>query len=470
MNYEKIITSSIRDLSALIADQRLSPLDLVEAHLHRIEETNHRLNAFIHVAGEEVRHAAKTATDRIQQGHYRGLLDGIPFACKDLFQTVGIPTTGGSKVLEGWLPDADAEAVARLKDAGGLNLGKLNQHEFAYGATGENSHYGTGRNPWDPSCLAGGSSSGSAAAVAAGLSTYALGTDTGGSTRAPAALCGVVGLKPTYGIISTRGIIPYCWSLDHVGIFARYVLDAAIVMHALCPTPQDAQVTIESRVTPLLDLSADDLRGIRIGIPTAFFFENVEPEILSSIHHALRILEKNKSVLVDVDMPPMDHTRTVSLAVQLPEMLSYHSRYLPEKKHLYGDDILAGMAAGQFMLAEHYLRAKRMMQSYRIKMNEIFQKVDIIVTPTCPIVAPVVGSQFVRIQGQTEPVGNAITRFTSFFNLTGHPAVSVPSGLHSSGLPIGIQLIGRYFEETGLLRAAKVLEKKMGNLKFPVLS
>jgi len=455
------------ELAPLIESGDVSPVDLVEVFLNKIEKTNDLLKAYISVVGDKARLAAKAAEDQIRKGNYSGMLHGLPYACKDLFLTRGIRTTGGSKVLAGWIPDTNADAVQRLNLSGGILLGKLNQHEFAYGATGENKHFGTVPNPWNTSCLAGGSSSGSAAAVAAGLAAYTIGTDTGGSTRAPAALCGVVGLKPTYGLLSIKGVIPYCWTLDHIGIFTRTVPDAALVFNALNRNARRDPVLPRAMRRSLLNRSSHDLGKLRIGMPKAFFFEKIDPEILTSVQSVIRACEYGKAELIDIDMPPMDNTRTVSLLVQLPEMLSYHSRYLPQKKNLYGKDLRAGMALGQFILAEHYIRAKRMIQWYRMKMEALFKQVDLIITPSCPIIAPEIGFDFIEWGDQKEPVGNAITRYTSFFNMTGHPAISIPCGIHSSGLPMGVQLVGRHFEENTLLKAAQILENSLKGVLPP---
>ncbi|VEN75231.1 Amidase signature enzyme [Candidatus Desulfarcum epimagneticum] len=457
----------VYELAPLIESGKMSPVDLAEVFLNQIETANGALKAYITVAGENARLAAQKAAEKIKKGIYSGPLHGVPYACKDMFMTQGIRTTGGSKVLEDWIPDRDADAVQKLSAAGGVLLGKLNLHEFAYGATGENKHFGTVPNPFDPSRLAGGSSSGCAAAVAAGLAPYAIGTDTGGSTRAPAALCGVVGLKPTYGAVSLKGAIPFCWSLDHIGIFSRTTPDAALVFGALGrDVPGDPGWT-QNLLDSFLKASSHDLSKLRVGVPKSFFFEKTDPEILAATQKAIALFERSGARIIDIDMPPMDHARAVSLIIQLPEALSYHSARLPEKKELYGQDIRAGLALGQFILAEHYVRAKRMMEMFRRDMGRVFENVDLIITPSCPVTAPEMGARFVTIENEKEPAGNAITRFTSFFNLTGNPAISIPSGLHSSGLPMGVQLVGRPFEENTLLKAAHALEKQMGRVKKP---
>jgi aspartyl-tRNA(Asn)/glutamyl-tRNA(Gln) amidotransferase subunit A len=465
MTSHSLTSMPLLELAALLEKRDVSSLEVTEAFLRQIEKKNGTLNAYITVAAQKARLAARAADDQIRNGRYRSKLHGIPYACKDLFLTKDIRTTAGSKVLSEWVPDKDAEVVQRLNGAGGVLLGKLNQHEFAYGATGINSLFGIVPNPYDATRLAGGSSSGSAAAVAAGLAAYAIGTDTGGSTRAPAALCGIVGLKPTYGLISTKGVIPYCWSLDHVGLFGQTVADTAAVCWELTRDAGTECGRPETMLHREQQLSSTNLGKLRIGIPRSFFFERVDPEILIAVQQVIRACEDNKADLKDVGLPPMDCSRTVSLLVQLPEMLSYHSRYLPQKKELYGADLLSGMAQGQFILAEHYVHAKRMMQLFRRQLNEIFNQVDLLITPTCPIVAPPIDSRIVAWEDEEEPIGNAITRFTSFFNLTGHPAISIPCGLHSTGLPMGVQIVGRHFEENTLLGAAHSLQRSVGTLK-----
>ena len=415
----------VTELAAMVADGGVSARELSDFFLDRIRRFDPSLHAFI-----TVMEAAPPV---------KGPLTAIPYACKDMIQARGAPTTAGSRVLAAWVPDEDAAVVDRMAAAGAVLLGKNNQHEFAYGATGENPHYGTVPNPYDRSRLAGGSSSGSAAAVAAGLVPAALGTDTGGSVRVPAALCGVVGFKPTLGLISTDGVVPYCWTLDHVGTLTRTVGDAVLVLAVLTGDPVPARRPVA---------------GLRIGLPRRFFFERADTEITNAVRRVLAVLEGAGARVVEVDLPAMDHARTVSLTVQLPEALSYHSRYLDTHRDLYGADILAGLASGQYILAEHYVRAKRFIHHYRTETDKIFDAVDVIVTPSTPVTAPETGAT--EVAG--EAVGNAVTRYSSFFNMTGHPALTVPCGLHPNGLPMGVQIIGRHFDEATVLSLGVAIE------------
>jgi aspartyl-tRNA(Asn)/glutamyl-tRNA(Gln) amidotransferase subunit A len=384
----------VTELAALVAGGKVSPDDLSGTFRDRIRRYDPSLHAFITVMD-----GTSATTD--------GPLAGIPYACKDMIQARGAPTTAGSRVLADWVPDDDADVVKRMAAAGAVLLGKNNQHEFAYGATGENPHYGTVPNPYDLTRLAGGSSSGSAAAVAAGLVPAALGTDTGGSVRVPAALCGIVGFKPTLGLVSTEGVVPYCWTLDHVGTLTRTVGDAALLLAVLTGS----------------DVAAPrPVAGMRIGLPRRHFFAHVDTEIVAAVRRVLTALEGAGARLVEVDLPAMDHARTVSLTVQLPEALSYHSRYLDSHREDYGADILAGLASGQFILAEHYVRAKRFIHHYRAETDKVLAEVDVIVTPTTPVTAPEIGATTV------------------------------------AGLPMGIQVVGRHFDEATVLALGAAIE------------
>jgi len=425
---------------------------LVDYFLERIEAIDSTAKSFITVTAADARHAAANADPVSSESP----LAGIPYASKDLIDVAGVKTTAGSRVLADNVAERDAEIIAKMRNAGAISLGKLNLHEFAYGATGENPAYGTPPNPYDANRLAGGSSSGSAAAVALGLVPAAFGTDTGGSVRAPAAMCGLVGLKPTLGRVSTRGVTPYCWSLDHVGTITRTVGDAALLLSVVAGyDPNDPGSSSEAVDDYIGAVEKDDrLGGIKIGVPRRFFFENVDREIVDAAESTLRELEGMGASITDVELPSMENTRTVSLTIQMPEALSYHARYLSDRGELYGDDFRAGLALGQCILAEHYIRARRMITDYRRRVDRVLQDVDVLLTPTTPVIAPEIGAVEVEVNGVCEPAGNAITRFTSFFNMTGHPAITIPSGMHSSGLPMGTQLVARHFEESLLLRVA----------------
>jgi aspartyl-tRNA(Asn)/glutamyl-tRNA(Gln) amidotransferase subunit A len=449
-------------LTALAADfrqGRRSPLEFLERMLERIE-ANAASRAYITVTQESALEQARKANASVRR---EGVLFGVPYACKDLFFTRGIATTAGSRALQDWIPDYDAAVIERLSDAGAILVGKTNMHEFAHGATGENAVFGTPVNPYDSARFAGGSSSGSAVAVALGLACFALGSDTGGSTRIPAALCGLVGLKPTYGRVSLFGAIPYCWSVDHAGILSNSAEDAAAVLQAIAG--------FDSRDPASADLPVEDFGAVqggaaaqRIGILRADSMPPLEPAIDDAYRKSIEGFAAAGAEIADVALPDLGEARTVALLVQMPEALAYHRRHLVERGSLYGDDVRAGFALGQFILAEHYVTAKRMIERYRRHMNLLFKKVDAILTPTCPIVAPKLGCTTVMLGGEELPVGNVLTCFTSLFNITGNPAVTVPCGRSAEGLPIGLQIIGRPFEDGAILRLAHEHEKRWEGL------
>lgn len=451
-----IAYSSARSLKKMLIARDIGSAELAELFLGRIKAFNDVSKSFITVTGDQARAHAGSLTLPELTAH---ALSGIPYAAKDLFDVKDVLTTAGSKVFHDRVAATDAFTISKLRSANAVCLGKLNLHEFAYGATGENETYGTCVNAYDQSRLAGGSSSGSAAALAFGLCTVALGTDTGGSVRAPAALNGLVGMKPTIGRVSTAGVVPYCWTLDHVGLMTRTISDCADSLHLIAGyDPQDPS----SVNRPLDDYAGaldKDIQGMRIGIPRNFYYERVDEEILSAMDRVKGYLVSRGAILVPITIPDMQHSRTVSLTVQMPEALSAHSGYLQTRGDLYGADFRAGLALGQCLLAEHYIRAKRFIEIYRQQTNALFEDVDLILTPATPEIAQKLGTVKVVRDGVSEAIGNAITRFTTFFNMTGHPALTMPCGMHSEGLPIGLQLVGGYFKEKTILQVAHTIER-----------
>jgi len=448
---DELAFDSITGLLGKLRSAEVSPLQLVELFAARIDRFESKSRAFISLDLESAMELASGLEYSSDQA-----LCGIPYACKDLFDVQGQVTSGGSKVLENEVATKNATVIDRLNLAGGIYLGKNNLHEFAYGATGENTLHGTCSNPYDRFRLAGGSSSGSAAAVGYGLCAATLGTDTGGSVRAPAALCGLAGFKPTYGRVSTEGVIPFSWTLDHVGSITRTATDAAILFSALKDSP-----------APQPPNKMQTLKGLIVGVPETFFFEQADPEILDSIDQLMRFLVSSGVKLRKVPMPSMEYTRTVSLTVQMPEALSYHNRYLDSRGELYSQDFRAGLTLGQCILAEQYVRAKRFIETYRRDTDTVFKEVDLLLTPATPAIAPRIGVVEVTTDGLTEPAGNAITRYTSFFNMTGHPAITFPCGMHSKGLPIAAQLVGRHYEDETLLHRVSLIENKL-DFKIPL--
>lgn len=449
------VPATLRAMRRNMAAGVIRPVDLVGSFLTRARRLNRRSHAYISIASDT---ALKDA--RALERHERaGSLAGIPYACKDVFDTADIETTAGSRAMADYRPAEDAGAVQRLRAAGAVLIGKTNLHEFSYGITGENAAYGTPTNPHDDARIAGGSSSGSAVAVAQGGAAFALGTDTGGSIRVPAALCGLVGLKPTMGLVDTKGVIPFSWSLDHVGLITRCCADASEVLQVLA----GIEDTTTCQSPPFAELGRDPeataLRGLRIGVPRRYFFEDADPEIVGAVDGVLMRCQDLGARLVPLPQLDMAHVRTASLIIQLVEAFAWHKPRLKTHAPLYGEDVRDGLLQGQFVLAEHYVQALRFMEAKRLELNRLFKAVDVMVTPTTPIVAPALGTRMVRAGDRDEPVGNALARFTCLFNLTGNPALSVPIGRHSTRLPMGLQLVGRPFEDMKLLSIGYTLER-----------
>jgi aspartyl-tRNA(Asn)/glutamyl-tRNA(Gln) amidotransferase subunit A len=456
---EELISRSISDLAPLLQKRAISPVELFDATLQRIHRLQPKLNSFITITEEEGRQAAVRAEDEIQHGHYRGPLHGIPISIKDLFATRGVRTTAGSKILGNWIPDHDATAVAKLHDAGMVLVGKTHMHEFAYGVTNDNPHYGPARNPWDPTRVPGGSSGGSAAAVASSQCAASLGSDSGGSIRTPAAVCGVVGLKPTYGRVSRYGAIPLAWSLDHVGPLTKSVDDAAIMLAAIAgPDPMDPTASSQ----PLPDYCKEmlgSIRGLRLGVPRQYFFEHVDPEIQKLVSAAIGQLENMGAMRVEVDIPDLENCAAMEAHITLAEATSYHEPHLKKQADDYGPGVRTNLEAGRYLLATDYVKSQRARTLLQRHFNEAFKRAEVIVSPTLPALPPLVGDVWVQSGDLREHVIDAFLRFNIPYDLTGFPAISVPCGFSSAGLPIGLQIAGRAFQEATILKVARAHEQ-----------
>jgi aspartyl-tRNA(Asn)/glutamyl-tRNA(Gln) amidotransferase subunit A len=458
MSPDNLTRLSIAEAGDLLRRRALSPVELTRAYLDRIRRLDGDLLAYITVLQDEALAAAAAVEREIARGEDRGPLHGIPIALKDLVMTRGVRTTCGSRILRDWVPDVDATVARRLADAGALLLGKLNMHEFAYGPTGVNSHYGTSRNPWDRHRIPGGSSSGSGVAVAAGLCAGALGTDTGGSVRIPAALCGIVGLKPTYGRVSRAGVIPLAWSLDHVGPMTRTVTDAALLLQVLAGRDPADPSTPAVPVPDYCRALQGGVRGLRLGVPKDLFFERLDPEVRAAVAAAARSLEGLGAVVEEIPLPTIHHAGPASFAIIASEAMAYHEPYLRTRAGEYGEDVRARLTTGQFVLAHQYLKAQRARQVIRAEVDAVLTRVDALLFPTTPIPAPRLDEREVTVDGVTQDARWWLIRCTRPINVTGHPALSVPCGLTAAGLPIGLQLVGRAFDEATLLRIGHAFE------------
>lgn len=444
---------SILESSESLRKREVSPVELTRQCLAQIEKLNPTLNAFITVTAESALAAARTAEAEILRGHWRGPLHGIPLALKDLIDTAGIRTTGASALFKNRVPAEDAEVVGRLKDAGAVLLGKQNLHEFAYGGSSMISHYGEVRNPWDPACIAGGSSGGSAASVAAGLGYAAIGTDTAGSVREPAALCGVVGLKPTYGRVSARGVIPLSPSLDHIGPITRTVSDAAVMLQAIAGHDARDRNSADVPVPDYLASLRNGLKRARIGVPRKFFYDDLDPEIANAVEQALDTLRRFASNLSEIEIDvPTDRT------LQTAEAYACHAEFVSRSSELYQPETLRRIRQGEGIGSAQIEQWRLEQEKIRSEIDRVFEDVDVLVTPTTPVLASTI-AELKQFPELLRPREILLLRNTRPVNVWGLPAISVPCGFTTAGLPIGLQIVGPHWGEGEVLQLAYAYEQ-----------
>jgi len=445
---------AITRLAPLIRRRKLSPVELTRFLLERIEKLGSGLNAYITITADQAMAQARQAEKEIARGAYRGPLHGIPICLKDLFHTKNLRTTAGSKILRNFVPTENAAVVDRLLEAGAIFLGKTNLHEFAFGATNINPHYGPVHNPWAPDRMSGGSSGGSAAAVTAGLAVASLGTDTGGSIRIPAAACGCVGLKPTYGRVPVHGVIPLSPSLDHVGPICRCVRDAALMLEIIAGEDARDYSSFGPRGACFTDSLGKGLSGLRIGVPRQYFFDRLQPQVRHNVVKAIEILEQNGAEVEEVKLKSMRETARLAGEITVAEALVYHWNWLRKQPQNYGPDVRLRLKEGMEESALTYLLALQMRQVYAQGFTDILSRVDLLAVPTLPVAAPRIEDEEVYIGRGKENVRVALLSLTRPGNLTHLPAITVPCGFTSEGLPSGLQLIGRKMDEATVLRAA----------------
>lgn len=449
--------STAVQLAEQVRRREIRAVEVARSALDRIERLDGDLRAFITVTRDEALAAAEQVDRDVAAGKNLPLA-GMPLAVKDGFHTKGIRTTAGSKALADFVPDEDAESIARLKAAGCVVVGKASMHEFAYGFTSRNPHFGDCKNPWDTSRVPGGSSGGNAVAVATGMALGAVGGDTGGSVRQPSALCGIVGLKVTYGRVTRHGGIPLSWSMDTVGPMARCVADAAAMLAVMAgPDPKDPT----TRRAPKLNLPATlagDLKGVRVGLPHQHFLEAMEPDVAAAYQDALGVLKQAGATLVEAILPPIEAVVAAHRAIIFSEATAAHEALLRTKADLIGDDVRPLLQAGFFLSATEYLGAQQARRNLIAAYRKAWKSFDILATPTSPIAATAFEATTARLMGQDVPLVRAYLDATMPFNLTGQPAISVPCGFTGAGLPVGLQLVGRPFDEALLLRAGAAYE------------
>ena len=435
---------SLHEASELVRRKSVSPVELTQVCLARIEKLNPSLNAFITVTADEALREAREAESEIQRGRWKGPLHGIPIALKDLIDTAGVKTTAASGVFKDRVPAEDAEVVRRLKSAGAVFLGKLNMHEFAYGITSAVSYFGAVHNPWKTEYSAGGSSGGSAAAVAAGLCYGALGSDTSCSIRLPASYCGIVGLKPTYGRVSTRGVVPLSWSLDHVGPMTRSALDAALILEVIAG--YDSQ-EITSTNVPVPNYSGMPSKRPRLGVPRDQFWKSLDPEVEAAMNQALAVLAKLTAETRELQIPLNPNANRVLG----PEAYAYHLSYVEKSREFYQPQTLRSLRAAASVTAATYIEARRDLDRLRREAPAVFSNIDLLVMPTVPLPPPLLGASddqvAIRLQN------------TAAFDMNGMPAVSIPCGFTKNGLPIGMQIVGPPWGEAAVLETALAYEQ-----------
>ena len=437
-------------VSAAVRAGEVSVRELVDAALARIRARDGTLNAFTTVLAADAAAQADAAAREIASGRWRGPLHGVPVSVKDLIDVAGVPTSAASRVPTGPPPAADAALVARLREAGAVVVGKCNLHEFAFGTTGEDSAFGPARHPLDPDRSPGGSSSGSAVSVAAGMAWASVGTDTGGSVRIPAAACGLVGLKPTFGEVSCDGVIPLAPSLDHAGPITRCVADARLVLHALRP-PAPARPAARRPVTR------------RLGCPRPFFFDRLDPAVRETFEQALGRLRGAGWDLRDTPVRHAADGPDICLHLLLPEAAAAHAHGLDRHADRYCPDVRLRLELGRRVLAEDYVRARRGRAVLAAAVDDALAGCDALVLPALALPAPRLGTDAVAIDGRPEPLRPLMLRLTQLFNATGHPAVSIPCGLTSDGLPCGLQFVGRHRRTDHLLDVAEACETALAD-------
>jgi aspartyl-tRNA(Asn)/glutamyl-tRNA(Gln) amidotransferase subunit A len=466
---------TIKHVSKLIASREISCVEVVEATIERIQKLNPKLNAFITILGESARREAKNADSLIKQGKYLGPLHGIPISLKDLIYIKGVRSTSGSKILADFVPNYDSTIINKLRKAGAIIVGTNNTHEFACGITNINPHYGASKNPWDIARMSGGSSGGSAVAVSSGMSLTAIGTDTSGSIRVPSSLCGIFGLKPTYGRVSKYGVMPLAPSIDHVGPLARSAWDIAAVLQVIAGhdkmDPSSAKVSVPDYLKEISSSSSsgtrknnDSSKKFKIGIPKQFFFDMVEPKVMKVFEQFVDRLNGcgGITIISNVDVQGTDKIFETWRAIRLGESAATHDEWMASpSRQDYGEDVIRMLEKGQEITAVHYLNA---LHKSRQEIKDAFLKAmseyDALLVPTTIIAAPFLDQKEVNIEGKTIEVYLSLSKLTTVFDITGLPALNIPAGLVDSKLPVGVQLVGRPFDESRMLKIAYTYEQQ----------
>jgi aspartyl-tRNA(Asn)/glutamyl-tRNA(Gln) amidotransferase subunit A len=464
-NEQKWLSLDIQDLSRYIESKELSPVEVTKGILERIEQLAPVLNAFITVMADEALESARKAEQEILKGEWKGPLHGVPIALKDLVSTAGTRTTMGSEIYSDYIPDHDATIVHKLKQSGAVIIGKTNTHQFAYGPTGDVSFFGPVKNPYDLSKITGGSSSGSAAAVATALSYGAIGSDTGGSVRIPASACGIVGMKPTFGRVSKYGVYPLGYTLDHIGPLTRTIHDNAIMLNVLSGFDDHDPYSVKQEAEDFTRLLGKSIKGMVIGIPTTFYYENIQQDVKQAIDEAMDVFKHLGAEVrpVDIDLSDIPWAQLMTIRSEAYAIHEEHLKSQPDKLH---PEVRERLVASENVKGSDYVKAQQIRHQVLGHFNRALTEVDVLLAPTLPIVPTAIGQREVDIEGYKEHVYQALLRLTGPTNSTGLPSLSVPCGFSSEGLPIGLQLIGKQFDETALYQVGFAFEQERS---LPVL-
>ena len=447
---------TIEEFSRRLRAGEITSTQVTEECLRRIDADNARLNVFTLVMADEARRRAREADKEVASGTDRGPLHGVPISIKDIIDIRGVPTTASSRVREGHVAERDAPVIAHLRQAGAVLVGKTNLHEFAFGTTSEDSAFGAVKNPHDPGRSAGGSSGGSGASVAAGMALASIGTDTGGSVRIPAGVCGTVGLKPTLGEVSIDGVVPLSRTMDHVGPLTASVADASLVYHALLG---------DARTAPPVPMP---MHGLRLAVPRKYFCDLLDDEVRARFDAALDRLRAAGAHVDEIEIRHAADIAPVYLHIVLSDAAAYHAHTLETMPDRYTPAVRLRLEMGRYVMAEDYVRALAGREVLAREVDAALAQHDALVLPTLPIVAPPIGAATVEVGRGREPVRNVMLRLTQLFNVTGHPAVSIPAGpTSSSGLPCGVQLVGCRHQTDVLLKVALACEPQITGVSVP---
>ncbi len=451
---------TVAEAGAAFRTGEFTPVQLTETYLRRIDLLDARLNSFITVTADSALAAAHQATDELAAGVDRGALHGIPIAYKDLIATAGIRTTSAARIHAERVPEADASVVTALTAAGAVSLGKLNMLESAYGVV--HPDFGPALNPWNLNHASGGSSSGSGVAVAAGLCLAALGTDTGGSIRNPAAWCGIVGHKPTYGLVSRHGVDPLAWSLDHVGPMTRTAQDAALLLEAIAGFDAADPGSAPGAHFRATDVDAIDVTRIRVGVPKSLLQTGVESEVRRLVEEAIGVLGGAVASVDEMELPSSDDLLATEFVILFAEAAAVHQPWLRTRPQDYAALTRERLEAGTVIPAIHYLDAQRRRRSLLEEFTKLHERFDVFALPAVPTAAMALDDTGLDLEGELADVFHGLIRLTGPFNVTGAPAVSIPCGFTASGLPLGLQIAGRRFEDEVVLAVSRAYEQARG--------